>query len=229
MKLPSKVRAIVFDVDGTLYDQRRLHVFMLRALFSEFLRNPIKGRRSVRFLRAYRKAQEGLRAESEALDLSSRQLAIACRNTGLETLEASQILERLFHAAPLAHLHRFVRSGILEFLLESRRRGVRLGVFSDYPAEAKLRAMSLIDHFDAIVSAADRDVGRLKPHPAGLERCLARLQVNPENAVYVGDRIGIDAECARRAGVCPIIVESHTTSDSCVMVNGFEDLRAMLF
>ena len=228
-RLPSKVSAIVFDVDGTLYDQRGLRLMMFRRLLSECLKDPALGFRSIQFLRAYRKAHERLRGESAPLDLGSRQLEIACRETGTQSRQADEIVKRLFETAPLAYLHRFVRQGVAEFLQTARARGVRLGVFSDYRAETKLQAMSLTGCFDAVVSSCDAEVGRLKPHPAGLQCCLARLDVEAENALYVGDRVDIDAECARRANAFPIIVGSRKRSDSCMTAYGFRDLNALLF
>jgi len=228
-RLPSKVSAIVFDVDGTLYDQRRLRLMMFRRLLSECLKDPLLGFQSIRFLRAYREAHESLRDESAPLDLGSRQLEIACRSTAVQHRQAGEIVNRLFETAPLVHLHRFVRAGVVEFLQTARARGVRLGVYSDYPAEAKLQAMSLTGCFDVVVSSHDAAVGLLKPHPAGLQCCLARLDVKAENALFVGDRIDIDAECARRANVCPIIVGSQKCSDSCMTASGFGNLNALLF
>jgi phosphoglycolate phosphatase-like HAD superfamily hydrolase len=228
MRLPAKVSAIVFDVDGTLYDQHALRLMMLRRLFSECLENPVAGFRSIRFLRAYRAAHESLRGENAPLDLGTRQLEIACRSTGMQPWQAGDIVKRLFETAPLAYLHRLVRVGVTEFLQAARARGIRLGIYSDYPAEAKLQAMSLAGYFDVVVSSRDTDVGRLKPHPVGLQRCLARLDVEGENALYLGDRV-IDAECARRANVCPVIVGSRKRSDSCITMPGFEKLHALLF
>lgn len=228
-RLPSQVSAIVFDVDGTLYDPRGLRLTMLRRLLSECLKDPLLGFQSIQFLRAYREAHESLRGESEPLDIGSRQLDLACRSTGIQSRQAGEIVKRLFETAPLVYLHRFIRAGVAEFLQAARSRGVRLGVYSDYPAEGKLQAMSLTGCFDAVVSSCDAAVGRLKPHPAGLQRCLARLDVKAENALYLGDRIDIDAECARRANVCPIIVGSRKRYDSCIVTRGFDDLHALLF
>jgi HAD superfamily hydrolase (TIGR01549 family) len=229
LRLPSKVSAIVLDVDGTLYDQRGLRRMMFRRLLSECLKDPALGFQSIRFVRAYREAHESLRGESAPLDLGSRQLEIACRSTGIQSRQAGEIVKRLFETAPLEYLHRFVRAGVAEFLQAARSRGVRLGVYSDYPAEAKLQAMSLTRCFDVVVSSHDAAVGRLKPHPAGLQCCLARLDVKADNALYVGDRIDTDAECARRANACPIIVGSRKRSDSCMTASGFANLNALLF
>ncbi|MGH7294889.1 MAG: hypothetical protein ACRELB_08150, partial [Polyangiaceae bacterium] len=58
---PSKLTAIVFDVDGTLYAQGGLRRAMLLRLAAHALSSPFGGLAALRALRAYRHAQELLR------------------------------------------------------------------------------------------------------------------------------------------------------------------------
>lgn len=228
MKLPLNVETIIFDVDGTLYDQRRFRMVMIRSLAGHCLANPVEGYRAARFLRAFRQAQEHLRSADADPDLALRQVMLACGNTVIELPEGREIVKRFFETTLLLYLRRFVRSGLLEVLNLASTSKIGLGVFSDYPAEEKLRAMSLYEHFDAIVSSCDAAVGRFKPHPAGLELCLARLSANPANTLYVGDRGDVDSECAQRANVCPVIVGSRAQSDLFISIKSFKELGEAL-
>ena len=230
MTLPRRIEGIIFDVDGTMYNQRRLRITAARNLASECLRNPRSGVRSIRFLLAYRQAQEQLRREKFAMDISARQIEIACKRTGLTEKAGCDIIEHWFNTAPLKRLHRARRPGLAEFLETARAHGMRLGVFSDYPAETKLAAMRLREYFDVVLSSSDSQVRRLKPDAAGLRVCMARLGVEPEHTLYVGDRMDVDVECAYRAGVCPVILGSHARSSRrFILADGFEDLSRMLF
>jgi phosphoglycolate phosphatase-like HAD superfamily hydrolase len=61
----------------------------------------------------------------------------------------------------------------------------------------------------------------------------ARLGVDPEEALYVGDRVEVDAAAAAAAGVpCAILVDpgrSNThSSDSYALITSFHDLRDRL-
>jgi phosphoglycolate phosphatase len=58
--------------------------------------------------------------------------------------------------------------------------------------------------FDAVIGADD--VREPKPAPDALHAALARLDVEPERALYVGDHV--DAEAASRAGVAFVAVLS---------------------
>lgn len=57
--------------------------------------------------------------------------------------------------------------------------------------------------FDAVIGF--EDVARAKPAPDALHAALARLDVEPERALYVGDH-PVDAEAATRAGVAFVAV-----------------------
>jgi HAD superfamily hydrolase (TIGR01549 family) len=107
-----------------------------------------------------------------------------------------------------------------------RSRGVRLGVLSDYPAEAKLRALDLADQFHAVVSAQDPAVNCFKPHPRGLLEALRRLGVAPTDALYVGDRHDVDAATAHAAGVACVIVRGRSAAPGATWTHA-ADFRAL--
>jgi hypothetical protein len=58
-----------------------------------------------------------------------------------------------------------------EFFAGLRRKGKVIGILSDYPATAKLEGLGLAA--DHVVSAGDKGIGLLKPHPRGLEALIA--------------------------------------------------------
>ena len=66
--------------------------------------------------------------------------------------------------------------------------------------------MGLADFFDVVVSAADPGVNRFKPCPDGIFYALRQLGVDPDAALYVGDRPEVDGEAARSAGVAGVII-----------------------
>jgi HAD superfamily hydrolase (TIGR01549 family) len=204
----SAIEAVVFDVDGTLYDQSRLRRAMLLKLIRAYALHPLQGRQVARVIRAYRHAQEELR-ESTSVDPARQQATVAAGRTGVPTAEVERITVRWLEHEPLQVLARYRRAGLVETLAALRRDGVRLGVVSDYPAEDKLTALDIRQFFDVVVSAQDPDVGAFKPNPRGLQVCLARLGVSAENALYVGDRPETDAVAARSFAVGCVIIGSR--------------------
>ncbi len=202
------IAAIVFDVDGTLYDHARVRRAMAIELISAHALHPIKGFALMRFLKAYRRAQEDLRGSRLEGQAAEVQFRSACENSKTEAATAHSYLDRWFHTAPLKHVRAAGRPGLKEFLQAMKSRGLKLGVFSDYPANSKLEALGLNGFFDVVVSSDDREVQGFKPDPSGLLRCAERLGVSPRQVLYVGDRPEVDAECARRAGATAAILEA---------------------
>lgn len=205
MKRP--VAAVVFDLDGTLYRQKRVQVRMLAKLVWAGCGDPIAGLRRLRLLSAYRRSQEELRKHQHFIaDLEAEQVKVASQRCGAPVAEMEAVVAEWMHRRPLPLLAGAMRQDTREFLDRLKSKGLKLAVFSDYPAEAKLQAMGILNCFDLVVCAQDSEIRRFKPDPRGLEVVLERLGVDAEVAVYVGDRPEVDGEAARRAGMDAVIV-----------------------
>lgn len=194
-------RAIIFDVDGTLYSQTKLRLWLTTA----FARHPWDALRALPALRAFRDALEQLRETGGAL--ADVQYALASRLARIEEAELRRQVERWFVQAPLPLLARCRRPEVVLYMDAARARGARLGVFSDYPAEAKLDALRLRGYFDVVADASHPDIQALKPSPRGLLAVAARLGVAADETLYVGDR-PLDARAAARAGMRFAAVQS---------------------
>ena len=227
---PSTLRAIVFDVDGTLYRQGPVRRAMLARLVGECLRRPVAGARTLRVVRAYRHAQEEMRARGAS---AGEQLRVAQARTGLPASFVNGAVARWMEQEPLALLPAAARAGMADFLAQAEARGLRLGVLSDYPAHAKLAALGVAHRFTAVVSAQDPGVGTFKPDPRGLLLALERLGVPPAQALYVGDRAAVDGVTAARAGVAAVIVgrraQRRPADDSPLHVDDYAALARTLF
>ncbi|HLZ22617.1 MAG TPA: HAD family hydrolase [Ktedonobacterales bacterium] len=207
------LRGIVFDLDGTLYRQRPLRKAMLWRLLRAYATRPLSLLRTLRVLGAYRQAQEHLRqsvaAPTARPDLAEAQLRLTCERTHAQPAFVAACVARWMDQEPLTILARYLQPGLLDFLRACQARGLRLGVLSDYPAEAKLRALGLGDRFDVVLAAQSPEVGVFKPHPRGLLLAAERLGVRPDECVYVGDRAEVDGPAAEAAGMPCFIVTSY--------------------
>jgi phosphoglycolate phosphatase/putative hydrolase of the HAD superfamily len=209
------LRAIVFDIDGTLYRQPALRRAMFVRLVRVHLPHPLRGWRNARILQAYRRAQEQLRSTTDAGDLTQAQIRVACRLTGADEASVVECVNRWIEQEPLAFLPRCEQPGGKHFLEACQARGLRLGALSDYPAEQKLQALGLRDLFDVVLDAQSTEVGVFKPNPKGLLTTLERLGTHPSEALYVGDRADVDAPTAAAAGVrCAILSQRDTPEGS---------------
>jgi FMN phosphatase YigB (HAD superfamily) len=203
------VSAVVFDLDGTLYRQKPVQRAMLAKLVWSTLSDPVQGMERIQILWAYRRAQELLRHHPHsAAGVAAAQVRITAERCGVGTRQVSAVVEEWMQQKPLALLVPAMRPGTVEIFSRLQSAGVRLGLLSDYPAEAKLRAMGIAGWFDVVACAQEKEINRFKPDPRGLEVVLERLGVDAGQALYVGDRDEVDGEAARRAGVDVVILQT---------------------
>ena len=204
---PEHLRALILDVDGTLYRQRPVRGGMFWRLVRGCVRHPAQGYVSFQVLRAYRRAQEVLRTpQGDAGDLAEAQCRLAGGWTGVDPQIVRECVARWMEQEPLALVAASVREGLLEFLQAAKHRGLRLGVLSDYPAARKLEAMRVAHFIEVVVCAQDIEVQRFKPDPRGLTVALRRLGVEGNQALYIGDRPDVDVPAARAAGIACVIM-----------------------
>jgi putative hydrolase of the HAD superfamily len=93
-------------------------------------------------------------------------------------------------------------------LLDSlRERGLLTGLVSNafdpgWLLHQDLADMGLAERLDAAVFSSE--VGKRKPHPAVFEATLSRLAVEPEEALFVGDRRYEDVRGAKELGMTTV-------------------------
>jgi HAD superfamily hydrolase (TIGR01549 family) len=139
------------------------------------------------------------------------------------------------HQRPLKYLRLCRDRGIEAFLSFLEHKGLQVGVFSDYPAIDKLRALGLFDRIPVVLCATDAEINAFKPHPKGFLRACAIWGLPPEEVVYVGDRPEIDAVGAAAAGMrCAIfcrkgnISRNNNFSTDYITFSSFAELQKAL-
>ncbi|AEG94928.1 HAD family hydrolase [Ramlibacter tataouinensis] len=204
----SGVDLVVFDVDGTLYDQRRLRLAMLRRLLGHTLRT--RSLQTLRVLRSFRRVREQL-GEEAGVNFLVEQYSRTARLHGCAPEQVERLATDWMETRPLDLLAAARYPHVDAVFAGLRAAGKQVAVFSDYPAVAKLQALGLAAQ--PVVSACDAAVARLKPDPTGLLAILRATGVAPSRTLMVGDRFDRDAAVADRAGVRALIRsrEPHPT------------------
>jgi putative hydrolase of the HAD superfamily len=94
-----------------------------------------------------------------------------------------------------------------ETLRELRRRGLRLGIVSNW--DSRLRGIAegkgLLALVDVLVISAE--AGVRKPDPGIFRAACGKLDVRPEDAIHVGDLADEDVAGARAAGLRAALIE----------------------
>jgi len=223
------VRGVLFDLDGTLYRQAPMRALMALELAALPLSGPFRAGRRLRALRAYRRAQEHLRA-APGRDPGAAQLAAAARASGLPVAEVERLVTEWIQQRPLKYL-RFCRAkGLDDLLGVVERAGLRAGILSDYPARAKLEALDLGGRFAPVLCASDPEIAAFKPSPRGFRRACEIWGIEPREVLVVGDRADVDAAGAAAAGMPCAIVGRRTAPPgaSHVVVESLEQLSRVI-
>jgi putative hydrolase of the HAD superfamily len=214
----SSFQLMVFDVDGTLYDQTKLRRRMTGALVRHAVSKGDLA--TIRILRSYRRWREEL-ADEERAGFEDVLVSRLAKRYGRSRADVEAIVSDWMERRPLPFLRACRRPGVADLFARLRAAGKTIGILSDYPAEAKLARLELTA--DVVVSARDPEVDVMKPHPRGIEEVMRRAGVKPASTIMVGDRPERDGEMGARAGVRTFVLTSKPAAGAWVPFRSFGD------
>jgi HAD superfamily hydrolase (TIGR01549 family) len=199
------VRAVLFDLDDTLFDHAGCARCALEAVyraaglegmgFDEF-----SARHAGILEDLHREVLAGRRTIDEAREERFRRLLAGAGVPGAATVAretAARYRDRYV-------AERRAVEGAAALLAAVRTRAV-VGIVTNNIRDEqieKLRACGLEAHVDVLM--ASEEVGISKPDPAIFRIALERLACDPAEAVMVGDSWAADVAGARAAGIAPI-------------------------
>ncbi len=187
-------RAVLFDLDGTLYTVRALKARLTAGLWRDLglLRRLSASRRELR--------GQAFSSGETYYEALFGQLA---RRSGRSEEEAARWYRERFIPCFIGQLgrHAAARPGLDALLQRLRAEGTGLAVISDYGWVAeRLSALEISPAlFDTLLST--EELGALKPSPAAINLLRSRWALPREAVLMVGDRPDRDGESARAAGV----------------------------
>ncbi|HLT47310.1 MAG TPA: HAD family hydrolase [Rubricoccaceae bacterium] len=181
------LRALLFDLDGTLVDTNDAHTDSWVEAFRRCGYAPDR------------------HAIARAIGMGGDQLVAHLLGEDAEARDGDRLRDASSAAfEAIARGRRFrLFPGTEDLLVAARRRGLRTAIATsakqrDLVLIAERAGVDLREAVDAVTNASDVDES--KPDPDVLHAVLDRLGLAPGEAVFVGDTAH-DAEAARRAGV----------------------------
>ncbi len=199
----TEISVVIFDIDGTLYNQQVLCRRMFVEAAAYCLRNPLRIK-ELKILYDFRRERRK-RAGMTVGNLQDTQYVWGAKASRVSPEDARRIVDRWLFQRPLRHLLSCRRAGVEAFIKSLHSREIQTAVYSDYPAKEKMKALGLPD--TAAFSSVDGNINCLKPNPKGLLAIVETLGVDVDQCVFMGDRDDRDGECARRAGMKYLILE----------------------
>jgi HAD superfamily hydrolase (TIGR01509 family) len=188
-QLPDPVRAVIFDMDGTLLDTEAEHRRTM-AQAAQALGWPFSDEVQLAMVGIHRDANRAMLMDRFGADFP------------LEQFYADA--DRLFEAALDATIP--MRPGVEPVLQQLAAAGIPMAIATSTEAphaQRRLEKAGLIDYFDAIVTR--NDVRRPKPHPEPYLLAAQRLGVAVRDAVAVEDSYA-GVRSAAASGMATVMV-----------------------
>jgi HAD superfamily hydrolase (TIGR01549 family) len=208
------IRAVLFDLDGTLYHQAPMRALMGMELLVGSVFRPSSAAGRWRTLAAYRAAQETLRASS-GRHSPDAQLRLAAERTGVREGDVERTVAEWMLRRPLKYIKACRRRGLLRLLDLLAQKDIAAGVLSDYPVDAKLTALGVAGRFSITLCSTDPTIEALKPSPRAFLAACSRWGIGPQHVLVVGDRPEVDAAGAAAAAMpCVIVGSTRAGSDA---------------
>jgi putative hydrolase of the HAD superfamily len=188
-----RARAVLFDLDETLYDREQLVRGIFISQYERF-RSELAPWGDERFI------ARGLALDDRGMGDKKRLYATLSAEVPFPSGLADRLHDDFWNrygatCKPSADT--------VQTLAELRRHGIKVGVITNgsvWSQQMKLDSLGL--DFDVVlISEAE---GLRKPDPAIFHRALSQLGVDPKHAVFVGDNPDADVMGARSAGLTPI-------------------------
>ncbi|RKX88176.1 MAG: HAD family hydrolase [Spirochaetes bacterium] len=184
-----KIKAVGFDIDGTLYPNYEM--FLMSS--PSFLSHP-------RLVLHFGKIRKEIRKTEFSGDFRETQSRLLAYSMKISKEKAADLIER--------HLYQkwvYSFKGVRPFktvrpaLLSLQRDGIRLGALSDFPVEKKLDFLGLSDLME--IAFSSEETGYLKPHKAPFINLISRFGLNPDEILYVGNSYKYDILGAKKVGL----------------------------
>ncbi|RLI83563.1 haloacid dehalogenase [Archaeoglobales archaeon] len=189
-KVTRKIKAVVFDMDNTLFDFVEAKLKACRAVV-EYLGVGNEKELLKYFLRGIHGFE----------DLEN--IADYMRDKGIYSKEKYERCCRIYEEVKLSNIEPYPY--VRETLKKLRDMGLKLAVVTDAlngHALNRLRKAGLLHSFDVVVSSDM--TGKRKPEPDSIKLALQKLGVDAREAVLVGDSVRRDMEAGRRLGMVTV-------------------------
>lgn len=196
------IKAVIFDLDNTLYDYDKCNAFAEARLFETIaLDFAISKEQAVQLLKQAKKnVKEQLGSGVAASHNRLLYMQNVCEQAGRNPFEYALKFYDVYWNTFLANMTLFTYAGPL--LQELRQKNMKVGVLTDLTAHIQYRKiirLGIENQIDYLVTS--EEAGAEKPSEKIFRLMLAKMNVCPEEALMIGDSLPKDIQGAEAVGI----------------------------
>lgn len=193
----NKIKAVIFDLDDTLYPERE---FVLSGFWeiAEYLKKGYGLGKSKVFSFLKSDFENGVRGKN------FNRLII---ENNLPKKELKKMI-RIYHAHKPKIKPYSDAEKILKYIKKNRR--LKTAIISDGPVEVqenKIKALKIKSYFNVIILSDRLGKKYRKPHAQPFKAALKRLKLKPKEAIYIGDNPKKDFIGAKKLGMATVRIK----------------------
>lgn len=180
-------KALIVDLDGTLYYQRPVQICIGLELLIYYLFHfwRIKELKQILIYRHQHNTQTNF------------DIRTFCKQQKTDIKTIQSLVQKWLFLKPLKWIKIFADKNLIYYLKE-KQKSIPVVIYSDYETKEKLNALNFKPNFK--FSYDGTNIRYLKPNPQGLTYIANNLNLLPENILIIGDRFDKDGLAASAFG-----------------------------
>lgn len=190
------IKAVAFDIDGTLYPSISLYVRIIPYIIRHF-----------RFYIHYNRVRRIMHRTAPLPDFYEYQGRLMAQELGCSSLRARAMIKLIAYDGLKPYFEKIKPfKHVQEVFKTLHEKGCKIALLSDFPPDQKGEIWGLVPYCDLILGS--EEIGALKPSKYPFGVMAMAMELEPSQILYVGNSVHFDVRGANNAGMKSAIITS---------------------